>query len=669
MKKYDNYKDSGIEWIGDVPEHWEVNKFGRAMFFQEGPGLRNWQFTESGIKVICVTNIVPPNIDFSKMTKYISKEEYESTYKHFTVNKGDVMLASSGASWGKVAEYTDDEIVILNTSTIRINEGENNKVKKDFIKWIIQSPYINESINLLLTGSCQPNFGPTHLNKLTCVYPSSIEEQKLIANYLDHKTTQIDTLITKKEQFISLLQEERTAVINQAVTKGLDPNVPMKDSGIEWLGEIPENWEMWKISHAFKRIGSGTTPESGNPLYHENGTINWLNTGDLNDGILNSCNKKVTAKALEDFSSLKIFPAGSLVMAMYGATIGKTSIINFDTTTNQACCVFCKGEIIDVKFLQYWFIGNKEHIINLAIGGGQPNISQNILKDVRVCCPNFNEQTTIAHYLDHKTTQIDTLIFKKQQFITLLQEERTAVINQAVTKGLDPNVPMKDSGIEWLGEIPEHWEVKKLKYLLKENKDSLKTGPFGSHIKNSDYIPNGNYKVYTQRNVLDNEYENGCESISEEKFDELKGFTIYEGDFLITTRGSIGRCSVFPENMPTGILHPCLIRIQINENLSLRNWIVNYINNTSLFYNNVKFNSNSTIIDVIYGYTLKEIFFPTPSIIEQKKILEFLEVKINEIDTIISKSQQEIELLKEYKTALISEVVTGKVDVRDVILN
>jgi type I restriction enzyme S subunit len=291
------------------------------------------------------------------------------------------------------------------------------------------------------------------------------------------------------------------------------------------------------------------------------------------------------------------------------------------------------------------------------------------IKELRLTLPPIEEQTAIANYLDHKTAQIDTLIAKKEKFISLLQEERTAVINQAVTKGLDPKVKMKDSGIEWLGEIPEHWEVKKLKYLLKENKDSLKTGPFGSHIKNSDYIPNGNYKVYTQRNVLDNEYENGCESISEEKFDELKGFTIYEGDVLITTRGSIGRCSVFPENMPTGILHPCLIRIQINENLSLRNWIVNYINNTSLFYNNVKFNSNSTIIDVIYGYTLKEIFFPTPSIIEQKQILDFLEVKINEIDTLISKSQQEIELLKEYKTALISEVVTGKVDVRDEVLN
>jgi type I restriction enzyme S subunit len=121
--------------------------------------------------------------------------------------------------------------------------------------------------------------------------------------------------------------------------------------------------------------------------------------------------------------------------------------------------------------------------------------------------------------------------------------------------------------------------------------------------------------------------------------------------------------------MSIGILHPCLIRIQVNENRCLRNWVVNYINNTSLFYNNVKFNSNSTIIDVIYGYTLKEIFFPTPPIDEQHTILDFLSCTISDIDIIISKTQQEIEILKEYKTALISEVVTGKVDVRNEKLN
>ncbi len=446
-----------------------------------------------------------------------------------------------------------------------------------------------------------------------------------------------------------------------------------KDSGIEWIGEIPEHWDRIRIKSlvAIKVTdGPHETPqwiENGVPFISAEAIKGNKIDLDFKRGYIS------TEQHLEYCKKSKVLK-NDILFCKSGSTTGKSALVDTDVDFgiwSPLAIIRADKNKIDYKYLFQSIQSSlfQNQVETAWTFGTQPNIGMGALENLWIAIPTLEEQQSIANYLDHKTTQIDTLIAKKEQFISLLQEERTAVINQAVTKGLDPKVKMKDSGIEWLGEIPEHWEVKKLKYLLKENKDSLKTGPFGSHIKNSDYIPNGNYKVYTQRNVLDNEYENGCESISEEKFDELKGFTIYEGDVLITTRGSIGRCSVFPENMPTGILHPCLIRIQINENLSLRNWIVNYINNTSLFYNNVKFNSNSTIIDVIYGYTLKEIFFPTPSIIEQKKILEFLEVKINEIDTLISKSQQEIELLKEYKTALISEVVTGKVDVRDVILN
>ena len=439
MKKYDNYKDSGIEWIGDVPEHWEVNKFGRAMFFQEGPGLRNWQFTESGIKVICVTNIVPPNIDFSKMTKYISKEEYESTYKHFTVNKGDVMLASSGASWGKVAEYTDDEIVILNTSTIRINEGENNKVKKDFIKWIIQSPYINESINLLLTGSCQPNFGPTHLNKLTCVYPSSIEEQKLIANYLDHKTTQIDTLITKKEQFISLLQEERTAVINQAVTKGLDPKVKMKDSGIEWLGEIPEHWEVKRMKYVIKTpLKYGANESAEDEILEDPRYIRITDFG--NDGKL----RKNTFKSLSlDKAENFLLEEGDILFARSGATVGKTFF--FKDYKGVACFAgylikaSCDPMIMKSEFL-YEFT-NSSGYENWKQSIFQQSTIQNIGADkynqLKIGVPPIAEQQKIIDFITSKINEIDTLISKSQQEIELLKEYKTALISEVVTGKVD----------------------------------------------------------------------------------------------------------------------------------------------------------------------------------------------------------------------------------------
>ncbi|MBE9249652.1 restriction endonuclease subunit S [Dolichospermum sp. LEGE 00240] len=210
-------KDSGIEWLGEIPKHWEVQKFIRAAFFQEGPGLRNWQFSDNGIRVICVTNITDKGIDFSNYQKFIEQEDYEKNYKHFTVRKNDLLLSSSGNSWGKVAEYLSDEIVILNTSTIRINQHENLCTDRVFLKWILQSVCLREQLSLLMTGSCQPNFGPSHLAKTIITIPP-LEEQQKIAEYLDQKTAQIEEQKTKIQQAIEILKEYRTALITNAVT-------------------------------------------------------------------------------------------------------------------------------------------------------------------------------------------------------------------------------------------------------------------------------------------------------------------------------------------------------------------------------------------------------------------------------------------------------------------
>lgn len=441
-----------------------------------------------------------------------------------------------------------------------------------------------------------------------------------------------------------------------------------KDSGIEWIEEIPSHWESWKISHAFNRIGSGTTPESGNPIYHENGTVNWLNTGDLNDGLLDSCSKQITQKALEDYSSLKLFPAGSLVMAMYGATIGKTAILNFETTTNQACCVFCESEIINLRFLQYWFIGNKEQIINLAIGGGQPNISQNILKDIRLWCPDYSEQLSLNKFLDQKTTQIDDLIAKKERLINLLEEERIAIINQAVTKGLpaeerlkaglDPNVPMKDSGVEWLGEIPEHWEVKKIGHVSKVVRGASPRPAGDPLLFNGDFLPWITVKEVT--NAI------GKFIISTESF--------------LTEEGSKQTRIIEPETLllsnsgaTLGVPRITKIRGGINDgsvaffNLKIEKDFLYYFFTTHI----------KIFRDEASGYgqpnlntdIVKSTKIPIPNETEQIKIVQFIEDEILRIESIIFKSHQEIELLKEYKTALISEVVTGKVDVRNEKLN
>jgi type I restriction enzyme S subunit len=236
-----------------------------------------------------------------------------------------------------------------------------------------------------------------------------------------------------------------------------------KDSGVEWLGEVPEHWEVWKLSHAFSVIGSGTTPKSDDPQFYEDGTIPWVNTGDLNDGALTTCSKQISGIALAQHSSLKIYPAGSILIAMYGATIGKLGLLQFPATVNQACCVFAGESSIVPVFMFYWFFGLRQQILSLATGGGQPNVSQDILRTIRVACPEKSEQTAIAAFLDCETAKIDELVAEQRRLIELLKEKRQAVISHAVTKGLNPNVPMKPSGIEWLGDVPEHWVVKPLR--------------------------------------------------------------------------------------------------------------------------------------------------------------------------------------------------------------
>ena len=243
-----------------------------------------------------------------------------------------------------------------------------------------------------------------------------------------------------------------------------------KDSGVEWLGDVPEHWEVWKLSHAFTQIGSGTTPKTDNRDYYEGGDIPWVNTGDFNDRELDECDKRITELAIVDHSALKTYPPGSLLIAMYGATIGKLAILNFAATVNQACCVFAGPSEIASKFMFYWFLGLREQIISLATGGGQPNISQDILRSLRVAIPVLLHQAQIVSFLDHQTSTIDDLIAEQQRLIELLQEKRQVVISHAVTKGLNPNAPMKDSGVEWLGQVPEHWTAQKASWLFRAEK-------------------------------------------------------------------------------------------------------------------------------------------------------------------------------------------------------
>jgi len=209
-----------------------------------------------------------------------------------------------------------------------------------------------------------------------------------------------------------------------------------KDSGVEWLGEIPEHWEVRKVSHAFQKIGSGTTPSTNHYDYYE-GNIPWVNTSELREKVITDTSAKLTNKALLDHSVLNLYPPGTLLIAMYGATIGRLGILGITACTNQACCALANPISINAKFAFYWLWMRRNELILLSSGGGQPNINQEKIRSIRIPAPPLTEQQAIARFLDRETAKIDTLVTKTRISIDKLKEYRTALISAAVTGKID----------------------------------------------------------------------------------------------------------------------------------------------------------------------------------------------------------------------------------------
>lgn len=433
MKQYNTYKDSGIEWIGAIPSHWEVKKIKHRCYVKARvgwKGLKSDEFLQEGYAYLVTGSDFKNDKVNWKECYHIDKERYDED-PYIQLQDEDLLITKDGTI-GKLAIVNNlDKPACLN-SGIFVVRSTKDDFSTEFLFWILKS-------NMFIQFNEYTSYGSTiqHLYQNVFVefgftFPSK-EEQTTIATYLDRKTVEIDALIADKKSLLELYEEEKTAVINQAVTKGIDPKVKMKDSGIEWLGEIPEHWEVKRLSWCFEIIGSGTTPKAGKEEYYFNGKFNWLLTGDLTDGEVWETSKKITQQALNDHSSLKKYPENSIVMAMYGATIGKLGILKIPTTVNQACCVMGKPIHFDYVFAFYLLLAARKEIINMSYGGGQPNISQELIKSFRVQIPPIKEQKSIVHHIETECTRIDAKIAKTQKLIELLTEYRTALISEVVT--------------------------------------------------------------------------------------------------------------------------------------------------------------------------------------------------------------------------------------------
>ena len=424
-----------------------------------------------------------------------------------------------------------------------------------------------------------------------------------------------------------------------------------KNSGIEWIGKIPQNWNVRKLFGLLKSIGSGTTPKGYDSYY--DGDIPWLNTGDLTDSYVNIIGKTVTDIAMTECSALKLFDKNSVVIAMYGATIGKLGIITFPTTTNQACCVMSCSKSLYNKYLFYVLYSARDYILTLSYGAGQPNISQETMKSFKLCCPDVVEQQQIADYLDKKCGEIDKVIETEKLVIEKLKEYKQSIITKAVTKGLDKSVPLKDSGIEWIGKIPQHWEIIKLKKTISLIADIDHYMPDTTDTGYS-YLMTGDLKDIASKIDFEN-----CKHISDSDYKDLsKKIHPVLDDVIFARYATIGTVCYVDIQKDFLVSYSCLT-IRPNSEKLFGKFLYYYLISDTFKIEVSQYINSNTQSNVGLD-SLQKVYMVLPNKTEQQQIAEYLDKKCSEIDKAIGDKQQVIEKFTEYKKSLIYECVTGK---------
>lgn len=424
------YKDSGIEWIGEIPYDWDVNKikYTSTLHGRIGwQGLTSEEYIDEGPYLITGTDFQNGEIDWDSCV-HISEERWAQADK-IQIKDGDLLITKDGTV-GKTAIVTNlNDKASLNSGVLLINLQTHSK---KYLYWLLNSKVFWEWFDITNSGnSTILHLYQKDFDNFSFPIPS-LQEQAAIADFLDKKNAEIDAITEKITQQIQTLKDYRHSLITQTVTKGLDKTVAYKDSGIEWIGEIPEGWDISKIKYEIQSIGSGTTPDSDVQDYYD-GDNYWIQSGDLyNTNIVRKTEKNITDFAVNSFSALKLYKAPFVVIAMYGASIGNLAISTIDAYTNQACCVL-QDENFNTNYLFYYLSASKQSLINEALGGTQPNISQVVIKNFILLLPPHVEQAAIADYLDDKTAKIDCIIDKKEQQLELIKEHRKSLIYEYVT--------------------------------------------------------------------------------------------------------------------------------------------------------------------------------------------------------------------------------------------
>jgi type I restriction enzyme, S subunit len=449
----------------------------------------------------------------------------------------------------------------------------------------------------------------------------------------------------------------------------------MKDSGVKWIGEIPEHWITSRVKHLvdktkYYQIGDGDHGSIKPEMYVEEG-IPYIRVQNL------SWNGKINAKGLVYIpeqihkSNLKSqIIEGDLLIAKTGATIGKLGLVDksigISNTTSSVGKITIDNSKYSNLFYLFYFqsLPFQEQIWVSGIQkSAQPGFNIDDLVDFDTLVPTLSEQKQIVEFLNRETSRIELEIERNQKLIKLVQEKRQILINDVVTKGIKPSVSMKDSGVKWIGEIPEHWEIGILKnYSTHVTKGATPTTYGFDWSDNEDDI-----LFIRNECIKENQFNlEGSLRISKKAHEFMKRSKVYPNDILISITGEIGKACIFPEGLGESNINQHIARVSTISKKIFPKYLVNLLNSN-------KFRTYFEIIN--QGLThahlnleqVRNTRIIIPPLNEQEKIGKFLDIKNTQIDSFITKTKLQIKNLKEYNQSLISSAVTGKIDVRETV--
>ena len=424
LQTYPKYKNSGIEWLGVIPSEWDILPF-KKIFKLSNERVENTPSLDLALSVSGYRGVEPRNIESME-----GQMPSEDIGKYRIVRRGQLAVNTMWLNYAGLGVSDYEGYISPAYRSYNIDRAVNKK----FVHHLLRSPLYIQKYTSMLYG-LRPNslqVKNDDFEKIEILVPPP-ETQKKIADFLDEKTKIIDELVAKKEKLIELLREKRAVLITHAVTKGLDLKAKMKPSGIDWLGDIPEEWGVKRLKFVSNYVKTGSTPDSEKQEYFDFGNIPWFTPGDFNEKIdLNDASKKITSKAVID-GKARLFRKDSILLVGIGATLGKIGFCKTEFSANQQINVIYINNSNLPRFYAYYLLAIAEIIISTSNASTLGILNQEKTKQILCVVPSKQEQIKIVEYIDKQWTEFENVMKKVKNQIGQLKEYRSSLIYSAVT--------------------------------------------------------------------------------------------------------------------------------------------------------------------------------------------------------------------------------------------